>query len=50
MKYNIGDKIELKNGSIVIITDIVKGVSGDYCYISHTVPISEENIVCKVKS
>lgn len=48
MKYNIGDKVELKNGSIVIITDIKKCLSGDYCYIARTVPIPEENIVCKV--
>lgn len=47
MKYQIGDKVELKNGCIVTITDIQGSLSGEYCYISHTSPITEDKIVRK---
>lgn len=49
MKYKIGDKVELKNGCIVVITDIQYGISGDYCYIANTTPIPEERIMRKIQ-
>lgn len=49
MKYNIGDKVELKNGCIVVITDIQHGISGDYCYITGISPIPEESILKKIE-
>ncbi len=48
MKYDIGDKVELKNGCIVEITEIHKNLS-DEIYISRNIPISEDKIVRKVE-
>lgn len=50
MKYEIGDKVELTNGSIVTITDIQGSISGEQCYIAGTCPIPEERIVRKIES
>lgn len=49
MKYEIGDKVELKNGCIVVITDIQGSITGDYCYISNTSPITEDMIIRKIE-
>ena len=48
MKYKVGDKVELKNGCIVVITDIQGSIAGDYCYIARTSPISEDMIIRKI--
>ena len=50
MKYEIGDKVELTNGSIVTITDIQGSISGEQCYIAGICPIPEEKIVRKIES
>ncbi len=49
MKYNIGDKVELINGCIVVITNIQESIGGEKCYIAGTSPIPEENIIRKVE-
>lgn len=48
LMYEIGDKVELKNGSIVIITDILPTVDGTVIYATGNVPIPEENIERKI--
>ncbi len=50
MKYKIGDKVELKNGCVVVITDIRYGINGDYCYIADISPIPEERILKKIEN
>ncbi len=49
MKYQIGDKVELRNGCIVVITDIRGSITGDYCYIANTSPIPEDRIIRKIE-
>lgn len=48
MKYKIGDKVELKNGCIAIITDIQSSLDGNCCYISYMSPITEDMIIRKI--
>lgn len=50
MKYNVNDKVELKNGSIVIINGIVSEEPPVYFYgfpVKCCLP--EENIVRRIK-
>ena len=49
MKYKIGDKVELTNGCIVVITDIQGRIGGEQCYIAGTSPIPEERIIRKIE-
>lgn len=51
MKYQIGDKVELKNGSIVIINKIVQTIDTIvYSYGNNPkVILPEDDIVCKVE-
>ena len=48
MKYKIGDKVELDNGSIVEITNIHKNLS-DEMYLAGGMPVPEEKIVRKIE-
>lgn len=50
MKYKIGDKVELTNGCIVIITDIQGSIGDEQCYIAGISPITEERIVRKIEN
>lgn len=49
MKYKIGDKVELTNGCIVVITNIQGSIAGEQCYIAGTSPIPEERIIRKIE-
>lgn len=49
MKYQIGDKVKLKNGCIAIITDIQSSIDGSYCDISYMSPITEDMIIGKIE-
>ena len=49
MKYKIGDKVELTNGCIVVITDIQGSIGGEQCYIAGISPIPEERIIRKIE-
>ncbi len=49
MKYNIGDKVKLKNDSIVIITDIPKSLDMIPIYLAGNIPIKEDNIIKRIK-
>lgn len=49
MKYEIGDKVELDNGSIVVITDIKGCIKGEQCCIAGIVPIPEDRIIRKIE-
>ncbi len=48
MKYEIGDKVKLKNGSVVLITDIPESLDMTLIYESNGVPIREEDIIEKI--
>lgn len=46
--YKVGDKIELRNGSIVEISEITQTIDGANVYRAGNVPIPEDNIVRKI--
>lgn len=48
MKYNIGDKVKLKNESIVTITDIPKTLDMTSIYLAGNIPIEEDDIIEKI--
>ncbi len=54
MKYEIGDKVELKNGSIVMITDILSNMNNTIVYgaskgHSEIIPITEDRTIRKIE-
>ena len=54
MKYEIGDKVELKNGSVVLITDILTSMDDVIIYgaskgHSEIIPIAEDKILRKIE-
>lgn len=54
MKYEIGDKVELKNGCVVTITDILSNMDNIPVYgtskgHSEVFPITEDKIVRKIE-
>lgn len=49
MKYQIGDKVELTNGCIVTITDIISTIDRAELYAAGIVPVPLEHIKRKVE-
>lgn len=51
MRYEVGDKVKLKNGSLVVINEVVD--FGDYIAYGYGYPVkcvaTEQDILCKIE-